>query len=211
MERKIIIFGATGNTGLKICERLSKLNINHSAFVRKGSEGKISTTLTEVIQGDVLQKDTIEKAFTNQQFTDVIIALGSRDMKVKNIRSNGTKNIVDALNKCNLNSKLHVISAHGVGDSWDRLKWYEKLVSNVFLGKTMTDHGLQEEYVMANNPGGYHIVRPVALKNGPESGKINEQTGGQLPNGDITRADVAKYIIDGMLSNKKGANSICKG
>jgi len=79
----------------------------------------------------------------------LIIALGSRDMKVKNIRSNGTKNIVDVLNKNNFNSKLHVISAHGVGDSWDRLNWHEKLLSNVFLCKTMTDHGLQEEYVTA--------------------------------------------------------------
>jgi nucleoside-diphosphate-sugar epimerase len=210
MERKVIVFGATGHTGLKICEGLNSKHINHSAFVRKGSEAKIITPLTEIILGDVLQKETVENLFSNQTYTDVIIALGSRDLKVKNIRSKGTKNIIDALNKNNCKSKLHVISAHGIGDSWNRLKWYEKLVSKLFLGKTMNDHRLQENHVM-NNSNEFHIVRPVALKNGPLSEKINEQTGGQLPNGDITRADVAKYIIDGMLSNKKGANSICKG
>lgn len=210
MERKIIVFGATGHTGIKICEGLNTLGMKHSAFVRKGSENKINTTHTQVIEGDVLQKNTIENLFSNLQFTDVIIALGSRDVKVKNIRSIGTKNIIDALNKSNVNSKLHVISAHGVGDSWDRLKWYEKLLSNLFLGKTMADHSLQEEYVMAN-PGGYHIIRPVALKNGPASGKINKHTEGHLPNGDITRTDVANYLVESMLSNNKGANSICKG
>lgn len=210
MERKVIVFGATGNTGIKICEELNTLGITHSAFVRKGSEGKIITSNTEVIEGDVLQEIDITSAFSQHTFTDVIIALGSRDLKANNVRSNGTKNITNALIKNNLNCKLHVISAHGVGDSWDRLKWYEKLLSNLFLGKTMKDHTLQEDYVKKNS-GGYHIVRPVALKNGPKSGKINEQTGGKLPNGDITRADVAKYLVDSMISNKTGANSICKG
>lgn len=209
MERKIIVFGATGNTGEKICEELDELNIQHYAFVRKGSEGKVNTKFTTILEGDVLQSKTVETVFSNHQFTDVIIALGSRDIKVKNVRSNGTKNIVDAIKQNNLTCKLHVISAHGVGDSWNRLKWHKKLLSNLFLSKTMKNHNLQEKYVITNS-GSYHIIRPVALKNGPQTGQVNEQTGGRLPNGDITRSDVAKYLIEGLLSNKKGANSICK-
>lgn len=209
MDRKIIVFGATGNTGIKICEELSLLNMNHSAFVRNGSENKIKTKLTEIIQGDVLQKDNIEKAIVSQQFTDIIIALGSRDLKAVNVRSNGTNNIVEVLKENAVKSKLHVVSAHGVGDSWSRLRWYEKLISKLLLRKTMKDHELQESYVRTNL-GGYHIVRAVALKNGPQSGNINDQSEGYLPNGDITRSDVSKYLIESMLSSKVGVNSICK-
>lgn len=39
MDRKIIVVGATGNTGIEICKQLNELKIKHSAFVRKGSEG----------------------------------------------------------------------------------------------------------------------------------------------------------------------------
>ena len=60
--------------------------------------------------------------------------------------------------------KLHVVSAHGIGNSWNSLKWYEKLISKVFIGKTMKDHALQEE-IAKTNPGGYYIIRPVGLTN----------------------------------------------
>jgi len=210
MIRNIIVFGATGNTGVKICEELSSLNIKYSAFVREGSEGKLKTELSEIISGDVLNKKDVKSAIIRQSFTDVIIALGSRDLKVENIRSGGTRNIVESLNESELSSKLHVISAHGVGDSWNDLKWYEKLLTNLFLKKTIKDHELQEGITIAN-PGGYHIIRPTALKNGPSTGKVHSQGEGALPKGEITRADVAKFLVSSMLSDKQGASSICKG
>lgn len=210
MDRIIIVFGATGNTGIKICEELNSLNIKHSAIVRKGSETKVNTALTDLIQGDVLNKDDIEKVLTAQSFTDVIIALGSRDLKGGYIRSNGTKNIVEVLKEHKLVSKVHVISAHGVRESWNGLKWYEKLISKLLLGKTMKDHELQENIVITN-PGGYNIIRPVALKDGPSTGNIHSQKDGPLPVGYISREDVAKYLVASLLSDNNGAISICKG
>ena len=142
MVSEIIVFGATGNTGVQICEKLNALNMRHSAFVRKGSESKINTELTLVVEGDVLKKTEVEKALKGQAYTDIILALGSRDLKATNIRSTGTKNIVDVLKENSLKAKVHIISAHGVGDSWSRLKWYEKWISKLFLGNTMKDHEL---------------------------------------------------------------------
>lgn len=210
MNRKIIVFGATGNTGKKICEELDALDIKHAAFVRQGSEGKVETKLTEVIQGNVLEKGDVEKAISDKQFTDVIIALGSRDLNGRSVRSIGTHNIVEVLKENSLTSKLHVVSAHGVRESWKNLAWYEKLIVKLFLNNTMKDHELQENAVL-KNPGGHHIIRPVALKKGPHSGNIFHQPEGRLPNGDITRSDVAKFLVDSMHSNKKGVISICKG
>ena len=209
MDRKIIVFGATGNTGIKICEELESLNMAHSAFVRKGSEDKIKTKLTNVVVGDVLQKSDIEKAIKGTSYTDIIIALGSRDLKALNIRSNGTNNIVEVLNESAIKSKLHVISAHGVGNSWDSLKWYEKLISKLLLSKTLKDHELQEN-IVSSNLGGFHIIRPVALKNSEATENILSVSEGPLPNGDISRADVAKFLVEGMLSDQTGFSSICR-
>lgn len=90
------------------------------------------------------------------------------------------------------------------------MKWHEKLLSKLFLGKTMKDHNLQEN-ITIKNPGGYHIIRAVALNNDVATGKIHSQNKGSMPSGDISRADVAKYIVSSMLENDNGATSICKG
>ena len=210
MDKQIIIFGATGNTGIEICKELDALNIKHSAFVRKGSESKVQTSLSEIISGDVLLHTDIENAISSQNYTDVIIALGSRDLKGGNIRSNGTKNIVDVLKSNSKSCKLHIISAHGVGDSWKRLKWHEKLISKLFIGKTMKDHELQEE-IGKTNPGGFHIIRPVALKNEASSGKVYSSNEGNMPNGSISRVDVAKFLVESLQSDEDGFISICGG
>lgn len=210
MARKIIVFGATGNTGIKICEELTILEMEHSAFVRNGSEEKLTTELTNIIGGDVLKKIDVENAIKGEAFTDIIIALGSRDLKAGNIRSIGTNNIVEVLIESSQKTKLHVISAHGVRESWSSLKWYEKWISKLFLSKTMNDHELQENIVVSN-PGGYHIIRPVALKNAPATGNVHSLHQGPLPNGDISRADVATFLVRSMLSEKVGCSSICRG
>ena len=208
MNKKIIVFGATGNTGIEICKELNSQGIEHTAFVRKGSESKVSSNLTGIISGDVLQKKDVENGILNHGFTDIIIALGSRDLKGGNVRSTGTKLIIDTLKSNSLNIKIHAISAHGVGDSWKQLKWYEKLISKLFIGKTMEDHELQESTIK-QSPAGYHIIRPVALKNGVATDNIYSSPTGSLPKGSITRADVAKFLVKSMIDGISGVNSIC--
>jgi hypothetical protein len=209
MKKKVIVFGATGKTGNKICEQLNENEIQNIAFIRKGSEEKIKSKNTELFYGNVLNKEDIEKAFLANEFTDVVISLGSRDLKKSSIRSKGTKNIVDILNKLSINCKIHVISALGVNNSWNQLNWFGKLICKVLINSTMKDHGLQEEIVV-NSSQKFHIIRPVALTDGMPTGKILNKTEGFLPNNDITRADVAIYLVDGIITEKTGFSSICK-
>ena len=144
----------------------------------------------------------------DQDFTDVVIALGSRDFRGGEIRYNGTKNVVDSLMTNGKNAKIHVISANGVGNSWSNLKWHEKLMCKLFISKAMKDHELQEK-VVCSNVGGYHIIRPVGLKNEAGTGKIHAETERILPSSSMTRADVATYLVDSMNNNISGKHSIC--
>jgi nucleoside-diphosphate-sugar epimerase len=210
MDRKIIVFGATGNSGIEICKSLLKKNLEYSVFIRKGSESKLKTKPVDIIYGNVLDINEVKNALLDKNYTDIIIALGSRDLKGVPVRSTGTKNIIDSLTGSSLRGKLHVISAHGIGNSWNKLSWFEKLISKLLIGKTMKDHELQESYIN-NYSGQYHIIRPVALKDTAGTGKIIENNDAPLPNSDISREDVATFIVDGVLSNKVGVSSICKG
>ena len=208
MDRKILVFGATGKTGLEICKELEANNIGHSAFVREGSESKLKTSTTNAIIGNVLKQTDIDKAIRNNEFTDIIIALGSRDFRGGRIRFNGTNNIINSLNSNEKNAKLHVISANGVGNSWKNLTWSEKLMCKLFISKAMKDHELQEDIVSINT-GGYHIIRPVGLTNEEGTGKIIAEQENVLPNSKINRASVAKYLVKSMIDNISGKYSIC--
>jgi len=209
MNRTVIVFGATGNSGIKICEQLQKLNIPHAALVRKGSESKITSKNTRIIFGNVLQTEEVENALKSDNFTDVIIALGSKDLKKTLIRSEGTKNIVDALTKISSKSKIHIVSALGVGNSWSQLNWLGKLICKVLISNSMEDHNLQEEIVTSSSFD-FHIVRPVGLTDEGLSESIICKNEGTMPSDKISRADVALYLVDSMLNDKTGFSSISK-
>ncbi|WNJ17498.1 NAD(P)-binding oxidoreductase [Pontibacter sp. G13] len=208
MERNIIVFGATGNTGVEICKELDRLGIPHSAFVRTGSEAKIPTSSTEIIKGDAMNPQEVANAFSGKAFTDVIIALGSRDFKSGEIRSTGTQHIVSAITQSGQSSKLHIVSANGVGNSWSGLKWHEKLIVKFLISSSMKDHEMQEE-IAQSHAGGYHIVRPVGLKDQSGTGNVIAHADGKMPNSTIAREDVAKYLISSMLEGVSGEHSIC--
>ena len=210
MERNILVFGATGNTGLEICKKLEEDKILHSAFVRESSKDKIKSKQTTIFTGNVLNIEDVRKVVSANQFTEVVIALGSRDLNGVPVRSTGTKNIVDSLNELSLKTSLHVISAHGIGNSWYKLGWFEKLISKLLIGKTMRDHSLQEEYVKSYSRK-THVIRPVALKNNPRTGKVFSQDDSKLPNKDISRADLASYVVESIKEERTGINSVCRG
>ncbi|HAA11967.1 MAG TPA: epimerase, partial [Cytophagales bacterium] len=115
MSKTVLVFGATGKTGIQLCEALQEKGITHAAFVREGSQGKLTTESTLRLFGDVLNAEQVGHAIGSQPFTDIIVSLGSRELKNNPVRSEGTRNIVEALKAQNLNCRLHVVSAHGVG------------------------------------------------------------------------------------------------
>lgn len=208
MNKKILVFGATGNTGIEICRDLDSKRINYSAFVRRGSETKIKVLQPNILFGDVLNTIDVDRVLKENDFTDVIIALGSRDFRGGEIRSNGTKHIVNSLNSNQKIAKLHVISANGIGNSWKNLKWFEKLICKLLISKAMKDHESQEE-IVSSNKGGYHIIRPVGLTNETGSKNIIVEEKNALPNSKVSRTNVAKYLVDSLLDGKSGKFSIC--
>jgi uncharacterized protein YbjT (DUF2867 family) len=208
MTRKILLFGATGNTGIEICKTLDTKNIDYFVFARKESASKLNTPETTIILGDALQASDVNEAIKDHDFTDIIIALGSRNFRGGEIRYFGTKNIVDALNANGKSAKIHVISANGVGNSWKNLKWIEKMICKLFISKAMKDHELQEEIVVSNT-GGHHIIRPVGLTNDPGTGNILAEEEKPLINSKISRSNLANYLVESMINNISGKHSIC--
>jgi hypothetical protein len=105
-------------------------------------------------------------------------------------------------------ARIHVISALGIGESWDQLNWMGKFFSKYLIKNAMQDHEEQEKLIK-NSPFNYHILRPVGLRDGSPEGGVHVQNKGKLPSSVIQRADVAIYLVDSLLENKRGVNGIC--
>jgi len=209
MERKVIVFGATGKTGVQICNELESNNISYSVFVREQSSNKITNSSVDIKTGEVLNSEDVNAAFQNVVYTDVIISLGSKELKNSIIRSEGTKNILEAMAANNSEATVHVVSALGIGDSWKQLKWLGKLMSNLLIKSAMDDHRKQEEYLEKSEYKS-HVIRPVGLRDGSPKGEVHVQNEGFLPSNAIQRADVAKYLVDSLLEGKTGVSGICE-
>lgn len=97
----------------------------------------------KVVVGDVLDPQCVSEAVVNQDA--IIVALGSHGENDRNVRSNGTTNIIRAM-KANGVRRLIVLSAGGVGDSYQKASFVLKALINTILKDTYTDH---EEQVLS--------------------------------------------------------------
>ncbi|CAG0899448.1 unnamed protein product [Cyprideis torosa] len=80
--KRILVFGATGNTGLACLEQVLKLEKKVVAFVRDPEKipASMKPQLASVVVGDVENQGDITRAFQeNQPIDGVVVALGTRN------------------------------------------------------------------------------------------------------------------------------------
>lgn len=137
---------------------------------------------------------SVERAMKGQDA--VVCVLGSGKSLTSTIRSEGTNQIIQAMEQNGIR-RLICQSTLGAGDSWGNLGFYWKHVMFGFiLRKVFADHQRQERYVKQSHLD-WTIVRPSAFIDGPKTGTYrhgfpgNDKTS-QLK---IARADVADFLL----------------
>jgi putative NADH-flavin reductase len=188
----IAIFGATGGTGLELVRLALAQGHTITAFVRDPSRLSFHDQALRSVVGDVLDADCVTQAVAHQEA--VIVALGSSDRKERSVRSGGTANVIRAMQSSGVR-RLVVVSAGGVGDSYGHAPVVLKLIIKTMLKNTYADHEQQEQYVRASGLE-WVIVRPAMLTDGPATGRFeNGASSTGLPEGKVTRADVAGFLL----------------
>src|SRR2546426_8941695 len=115
---RVLIFGATGRTGRELVRQALERGHEVTAFARNPSALPIRHERLQVVQGDILDKASIERAVAGQDA--VISALGARTLRRSTVLSEGTKNILKAMRKHGVN-RFVCMSSLGVGDSRGQL------------------------------------------------------------------------------------------
>ncbi len=188
---KIAIFGATGGTGQELVRLALAQGHLVTAFVRDPGRLPFREEGLKLVVGDVLEAGCVTEAMANQEAA--IVALGSHDRKERSVRSEGTANVIRAMQAYGV-PRLVVVSAGGVGDSYQGAPLILKLVIKTMLKNTYADHEHQERHVRQSGLD-WVIVRPAMLTDGPATGRFDNGTSGGLPEGKVSRADVASFVL----------------
>jgi putative NADH-flavin reductase len=196
---KLLIIGATGGTGTQVVKQALQQGFTVTAFVRRPEKLKITHTNLKVVQGNVLQQSSISKIM-------VICCLGAPATKAGNLRSAGTKNIINAMQQNGV-SRLICQTSLGFGDSETVLRntpwFFKKIIVPYLLKQTFADHLLQENCIQQSNLN-WTIVRPGTMTNGKFTGTYRH---GFLYSDEklkvkISRADVADFLIQQVASTQ---------
>jgi putative NADH-flavin reductase len=202
MNKKVIVFGATGTVGKHLVEQSLKEGHIVSAFCRNADSLRNTTdpNLT-TIAGDVFKPKDVQDAMKGQDV--VCITLGSGKDRNSVVRSQGTKNIIEAM-KFNGVKRLICQTTLGTGDSKGNLNFFWKnIMFGWFLKKIFLDHELQEEYVM-NSGLDWTIVRPSAFTDGEKTSNYYHGFNATMTSLKlkISRADVADFILKQLQTDK---------
>ncbi|MFT7561568.1 MAG: putative NADH-flavin reductase [Flavobacteriales bacterium] len=158
----VIIFGASGGTGLKLCEQAQSLGYSVSAFVRKPEAFKLAGELN-MIQGDVGNPQQVAAAIAGHDA--VICAVGTPPSDKSKLRTRAVENIIAGMEMHGV-KRLIVQSGLGCGESRALLPFhYKYLIFPLILKHVYADHEQQEQRVRASNLD-WTIVRPAALTDG---------------------------------------------
>ncbi len=197
---KLIIFGSTGDTGRQIVTQSLAQGHEVTAFARSPEKLNQTHEKLKIVKGDVLDFTSVEHAIQEQDV--VICALGLPPMDKSNLRANGTKNIIRAMEKTGV-KRFICQSTDGVGDSRDRLPFLMKyLIVPFILRRVWVDHEIQENYIKESRLD-WIIARPAALIDGEHTGSY--QHGHTADNKTVTnkisRADTADFMLKQLADN----------
>lgn len=195
---KLVIFGATGKTGLEVVKQALEQGHTVTAFVRDSTRLTIEDESLTLVVGDAFDPASVAQSVQGQDA--VICALGAgSELKKTTVRTTGTINIISGMQKNNV-KRLMVVTAMGVGESWDTLSLVNKFFFATLLKSSRDDHETQEAAVKESGLD-WTIIRPSGLTDTPRTGIY--EVGENIPaaTSKIARADIADLILKELEQN----------
>jgi putative NADH-flavin reductase len=191
---RVLVFGATGGTGRELVRQALDAGHAVTAFVRdpaalEGHDGLC------VIAGDVLDGAAVERAVPGHDA--VVCAIGKPATSPGTVRSEGTRNIVRAMERAGVR-RLLCQSTIGIDETRALLPaLYRYILVPSLLRRTFSEHARQEAVVRSSNLD-WTIVRAGALTDGERTGDYRHG----IPPDDrslkfkVARADVADFMLN---------------
>jgi len=230
---RVVVAGATGQTGRRILERLANIpaisvvagvrnvekataSLSESSTVVRGAMiqqvGSVNTAGVTFAHIDVVQDSAEAIAAVLQGADSLVIATGfipgnplKMTAEAHKVDNLGTIRLVDAAKMANVRKIVLVSSILTNGREWGQEKSAGFVITNAF-GQVLDEKIVAEKYLRASGLD-YTIVRPGGLKAKPPTGQLKVSAEDTLNSGEISRDLVADVCV-AAISDRWASNKV---
>ncbi len=196
---KVTIFGATGFSGQAILAEALKQGHEVTILVRDASKVQIKHKNLRVVEGNVLDSQTVASALQHQEAVIQCLGVGGKGGgKPTTFISDATKVIVDEMQKQQI-KRFIAVSNVGAGNSIAFQPWFfTKIILPYFMQwlKVIIDDKNRMEPIIMNSNLDWTIVRCPNILDKPAKGNCNATLDGKGLKLSITLPDLSKFIVD---------------
>jgi putative NADH-flavin reductase len=191
---KLLIFGASGQTGSEVVKQGLERGHSITVFVRAPSKLPFARTSLNVLQGDVADAHAVGAAIANH---DAVVSTLGVSVPTKHDAAviAGIENIVRAM-EASAVRRLIYLSFIGVRESRAAVGFVLRYIAPIPLRHEIADHEEKERLVVSSRLD-WTIVRPPKLTNGPRTGtyRSGDDIKTLVPVPMMSRADVADFML----------------
>lgn len=195
--KRVVIFGATGETGQLLVQEALKNGYQVRAAVRTPSKLTMQHENLHVLQSDVYDEVSVARAVERQDAVLVSLAPASFSLTKKtDIFTQTAKAIVPAMQRYGVERLLIISTSARLGISWDNHPIFEFVIKPVFWRTLYSDVIAMDQMIMASNLN-WTLLRPPQVTNHPYTGEYRMGEGlYALPGGArIGRGDLAECMV----------------
>jgi putative NADH-flavin reductase len=195
--RRIAVFGATSGLGALALDEALRRGHRVRAFARSANDLAPRDRL-ETCAGDALEASDVAAALEGMDA--VIYALGIKERPAmlweeETLFSRSTEILLETMEKTGPR-RLVAVTGFGAGRSKQAMSTLERTGHRAILGRPYADKDRQEKLIEASGVD-WTIVRPVILTKSRGNGRYTVlRDPGTWKNGLVSRADVARYLVD---------------
>ena len=207
--QRVLVIGASGGTGRVVVEQLLSNGHDVTAFVRRTESIQTKSRRLKIVKGDAMIAKDVARAVEGQDTIIVTLGINENPLRVRllgskntslNIRSAGTRNVVQAMKKHGV-SRLIVQSTFGTGQTQHLLRLFERLLFKILLAPQIEDTEKQETIVKESGLD-WVIAQPVHLTGGENSELPTTSTKGLIQKWKVSRRSVARFLSEAIRTGR---------
>ncbi|MFN8775204.1 MAG: NAD(P)-dependent oxidoreductase [Flavobacteriales bacterium] len=192
---KVVVFGATGRTGLEVVKRALEKGHQVTAFVRNPAAVSLVHPKLTLMSGDALSQDAVNRAIAGQDA--VISCLSARELSHRQVFIN---HIINAMR---LHKVRRILAIGGIGalQASEHLKVYETATfPREYLEITQAHIRVLDALLTSRLD--FTFVCPPMIPDGERSGVYKTQDNYPTQGWSITTGDLADFMVNELEKNE---------
>lgn len=198
---KIVVFGASGGTGMEVVKQALEAGHTVTAFVRSPEKFEMTHPGLSVFQGDAMDAEAVEKAIAGQDA--VVSTLGPTRPPVPHMMETSARNIVAGMKKHGV-SRIVSTTGAGVRQPEDQPKIVDRFFGFLLnlLAKEVVLDSAANVRVIQKSGLDWTIVRFPRLVDGKHIGQYRIGYVGRGSGALVSRADGANFVLKELVGKK---------